>query len=202
MTARLRLAGLGPHATLLVLALLILIPFLWVMSAGFRTQISLLTGQVLFTPTLKAFNDVLFSRESDFLLNFRNSVIVAGVSTALCLAVATVAAWSLHRMRWSPWIVHSFLGWALLFNTIPPITLAGAWFVMFRTVGLDNTFVGLILAHVMLNLPMAIWLMGVFVREVPQELVEAAQIDGASVPTILRHVVIPLVAPGSPRLAS
>ena len=51
---------------------------------------------------------------------------------ALCLAVATLAAWSLHRMRWPRWVVHVFLGWALVFHMIPPIALAGAWFTMLR----------------------------------------------------------------------
>src|SRR5690606_29808836 len=127
---------------------------------------------------------------------YRNSIIVGAASTALCLAVATLAAWSLNRMRTPAWVVHSFLGWALIFHMIPPITLAGAWFVMFRSVGLDNSFLGLILAHTVLNLPMALWLMGVFVREVPEELVEAARVDGAGTPTLLGRIVLPIVRPG------
>ena len=83
-------------------------------------------------------------------------------------------------MNWPRWVVHVFLGWAMVFNMIPPIALASAWFTMERAVGLDNTFTGLILAHATLNLPMALWLMGVFVRDVPQELDEAARIDGAA----------------------
>jgi multiple sugar transport system permease protein len=67
---------------------------------------------------------------------------------------------------------------------------------MFRGVGLDNTYLGLTLAHTTLNLPMGLWLMAVFVREVPIELMEAARIDGAETPGILRHVILPLVKPG------
>jgi multiple sugar transport system permease protein len=67
---------------------------------------------------------------------------------------------------------------------------------MARAVGMDNTFLGLILAHATLNLPMAVWLMGVFVRDVPKELVEAARIDGASTPVLLRNVVLPIIMPG------
>ena len=62
--------------------------------------------------------------------------------------------------------------------------------------GSTTRFVGLILAHTTLNLPMALWLMGVFVREVPRELEEAARIDGASTPVLLRSIVLPIVAPG------
>lgn len=188
--------GLAIHAALLACAVVVLLPFVWVIGAGFRTQISLLSGDFWFTPTLFAFKDVLFSKTSDFILNFRNSLIIGVASTVVCLVVATLAAWSLHRMRWPGWVIHLFLGWALVFHMIPPITLAGAWFSMFRAVGLDNSFTGIVLAHVTLNLPMAIWLMGVFVREVPDELVQAALIDGATTPTILSRIVMPLVAPG------
>lgn len=181
---------------LVALSLLVVLPFLWVFAAGFRTQINLLMGEIWFEPTLAAFEEVLFSRTSDFLLNARNSLIVGVASTAICLAAATLGAWSLHRMRWPRWWVHLLLLWALVLQMIPPVALAGGWFVMARAVGLDNTFTGLILAHATLNLPMALWMMGVFVRDVPQELVEAARLDGASTPVLFRRVVLPLVAPG------
>ena len=162
------------HAALIAMALVVLAPFVWVIAAGFRTQISLLTGEFFFTPTLAAFQDVLFSKSSDFILNFRNSVIVA------VLATPTIAAWSLHRMRWPGWVVHLFLAWALVFHMIPPITMSGGWFAMFRALGLDNTFTAIVLAHVTLNLPMAIWLMSVFVREVPDDLVQAVLVQAAT----------------------
>lgn len=186
----------GSHAVLIAAGIAVVAPVVWVITAGFRTQISLLTGEFFFTPVLTAFAEVLFSKTSDFLVNYRNSLIVGITSTALCLTVATLAAWSLHRMRWPGWVVHSFLAWALLFHMIPPIALAGAWFTMARAVGLDNTFTALILAHTVLNLPMALWLMGVFVREVPRELEEAAAIDGASTPLLLWRIVLPIIAPG------
>lgn len=186
----------GTHAALLAMAAVVLFPFLWIAAAAFKTQISLLMGHVLFTPVLLNFEEVLFSRTSEYLHNFKNSLIVGAASTALVLAVATPAAYSLYRMRWPGWVVHSLLGWSVIFHMLPPITLAGAWYVMFRGVGLDNTYFGLVLAHTTLNLPMALWLMAVFVREVPVALIEAAQIDGATTPTILGHVVVPLVMPG------
>jgi len=184
------------HGALIAVGAAILVPVIWVVTAGFRTQISLLTGEFLFNPVLSNFVEVLFSKTSDFLVNYRNSLIVGAASTLLCLTVATLAAWSLARLDWPRWVVHVFLGWALLFQMLPPIALAGAWYTMARAVGLENSFAGLILAHTVLNLPMALWLMGVFVREVPLELEEAARIDGASTPVLLRHVVLPLVAPG------
>ena len=64
---------------------MVLLPVVWVVAAGFRTQISLLIGEFLFTPMLANFNEVLFSKTSDFLLNYRNSLIV-GISAARCSA--------------------------------------------------------------------------------------------------------------------
>jgi multiple sugar transport system permease protein len=184
------------HAALIAAGILVVIPVVWVVAAGFRTQISLLTGAFWFTPNLKSFTDVLFSKTSDFLVNYRNSLVVGIASTLICLVTATLAAWSLHRMRWPKGVIYVFLGWALVFHMFPPLALAGAWYTMMRTVGLDNSLLSVVLAHAVLNLPMAVWLMGVFVQDVPIELEEAAWIDGASTPTLLWKIVLPIIAPG------
>lgn len=189
-------SSLSIHLALVVCAVIVLLPVAWTVAAGFRTQISLLMGQIAFTPVWFNFEEVLFSKTSDFLLNYRNSIIVGVLSTALCVAAATLAAFSLNRTRWNRWVVSVFLAWTLVFHMIPPVALASAWFTMARAVGLENSFTGLVLAHATLNLPMAIWLMSVFVREVPKELEEAAIMDGASTPVLLWSVVLPVIAPG------
>ena len=102
-------AGVGErrlfaYLVLVLSALVVTVPFVWVIAAGFRTQISLLMGQFLFEPNLDAFREVLFSKTSDFLLNFQNSLIVGLASTFLCVVIGTLAGWSLHRMRWPGWV--------------------------------------------------------------------------------------------------
>ncbi len=184
------------HLALVLCALVVIAPIVWTVGAGFRTQISLLMGHMTFTPIWNNFNEVLWSKTSDFLLNYRNSIIVGVLSTLLCVVVATLAAFSLNRLKWPGWVVHIFLAWTMIFHMIPPVALASAWFTMARAVGLENTFTGLILAHATLNLPIAIWLMAVFIREMPKELEEAAVMDGASTPRVLWHVVLPLITPG------
>src|SRR4051812_30776981 len=87
---------LGAHGLLVAAAAIVLVPVAWVVAAGFKTQISLLVGAFFFSPMLNNFNEVLFSKTSDFLLNYRNSLVVGIISTVLCLGVATLAAWSLH----------------------------------------------------------------------------------------------------------
>jgi len=184
------------HIALAACALVVLGPFVWIALAGFKTQISLMIGEVAFTPTLANFRELLFSSTSDYLANFRNSLIVAIGSTVVVLAVATLAAYSIERMGWPRWAVHVFLLGAAIFNAIPSITMVGAWYVMFRGLGMYNTYPAVILAHATLNLPIGIWLMAAFIREVPTELEEAARIDGCSTPGLLWRIVVPVVMPG------
>jgi multiple sugar transport system permease protein len=186
----------GMHAGLIAAAVVVLFPFLWITAAAFKTQIALMMGQVVFTPTLANFRELLFSITSDYLANFWNSLIVAGGSTVLVLVVSTLAAYSIERLDWPRWAVHGFLLWAAVFNAIPAITMVGAWYVMFRSVGLYNTYAGLILAHATINLPIGIWLMANFVREVPREIEEAARIDGCGTTKLLWLVIVPIVMPG------
>lgn len=191
-----RVKSLAMHAALAAAAVAILGPFLWIAVASFRTQISLMMGEVAFAPVLLNFEELLFSKSSDYLANYANSLIVATATTLIVIAVATMAAYSLARLGWPRWTVHLILLWAVVFHMIPPITLVGAWFVMLRAVGLDSSFTGLVLAHVTLNLPIALWLMTIYVREVPMEIEEAARIDGATTPVVLWRIVVPLVRPG------
>jgi multiple sugar transport system permease protein len=184
------------HLGLAAAALFVLFPFAWITLAAFKTQIALMMGGLAFAPTLANFRELLFSSTSDYLANFANSAIVATASTLLVLVVATLAGWSIERAGWPRWVVHSFLLAAAVFNAIPAITMVGAWYVMFRTAGLYNTYTAVVLAHATLNLPLGIWLMATFVREVPRELEEAARIDGCSTLTLLWRVIVPIVAPG------
>ena len=184
------------HAALIAGALIVLGPFVWIALAGFKTQISLMIGEVAFTPTLANFRELLFSSTSDYIANFRNSLIVATGSTVIVLVVATLAAYSIERMGWPRWVVHLFLLGAAVFNAIPAITMVGAWYVMFRGLEMYNTYPAVILAHATLNLPLGIWLMAAFIREVPHELEEAARIDGCSTLGLLWRIIVPVVMPG------
>jgi multiple sugar transport system permease protein len=191
-----RAASFGMHAALALAALVVIFPVAWIALAAFKTQIALLRGDVFFAPVWTNFGELLFSRSSDYRADFLNSLIVASASTALVLAVATPAAYSLVRLGWPRWVPAAVLAWSLVFHMLPPITMVGPWYVMFRTLGLDNTYTGLVAAHLALNLPIGIWLMSVFVREIPIELEEAARVDGCTTPQMLARIVVPLVAPG------
>src|SRR5205823_10727553 len=96
---------------LIALAIVMVIgPFLWILMNSFKDQISILSGSWIFTPTLDSYEDVLFSRRSDFVSALATSLVVATASTAIVLVIATLAAYSLHRFRWAHWVVAGFLG--------------------------------------------------------------------------------------------
>ena len=193
---RSRTTTLATHTVLVLCALIVIAPVAWITVAAFKTQISLLTGQVLFQPTWANFDELLFSRSSDYLANFLNSLTVATASTLTIAIFSTLAAYSLHRLAWPAWVPASLLLWSVVFHMLPPITMVGPWYVMFRSVGMDNTYTCLILTNVALNLPVGIWLMSVFVRDIPVELEEAARMDGCTTPQMLWRIVFPLVLPG------
>jgi multiple sugar transport system permease protein len=174
----------------------IVLPFLYILATSLKYEIAIMQGRFLFEPTLYNYNNVLFARRSNFVGNIQNSLIVASVSTVLVLAIGTLAAYSLARMKWARWISASFLGWTMIFNTVPILTVVGPWYLLFQQIGLYNTLTALVLTHVAINLPMTVWLMMTFFRDVPPELEEAARVDGAGRAQAFRRVVLPLVVPG------
>jgi len=184
------------HLLLVGAAIVVLAPFVWIAAAAFKTQISLLLGNLLFEPVLNNFREVLFGRTSTYGRNFLNSVLIASVSTLLVMIIAFFAGYSLFRMRWPRWVINVFLIWAIGFNLVPPVALAGAWYELFRGIGLTNGTLALTLSHTTLHLPMALWLLSTFFREIPRELEEAAVIDGAGFLALLRTIILPLMAPG------
>lgn len=184
------------HMLLLLVACCVLVPFVWIISASFKTQISLLQGEIFFTPNLASYKEVLFSKTTEFFANTLNSLVIASASTLVIVIAATLGGYAMERMETPRWMVHTLLGWSVVFHMVPPITLVAAWFPLYREFHLDNTYTGMVLAHMALNLPMALWLMSSFIRDVPIELEEAARIDGCSTPYLLWKIIVPLIAPG------
>lgn len=175
---------------------LIVAPFLWVALQSFKYEIEILKGSWIFPPTLFNYEDVFYSRRSDFPSNIANSLIVASASTILVLIVGTLAAYSLSRLGWSRWIEKAFLGWTLIFNMIPPLTLVGPWYLIFRSIGLSESLIALTLTHITLHLPMTIWMMMASFNEVPRDIEEAARVDGSGRIDTFRLIALPLVRPG------
>jgi multiple sugar transport system permease protein len=190
------LGSAGRHLTLIVFGLAVLLPFLWIVVASFKTEIDITMGKVIFDPTLTHFQELLFSRGSNFARYYANSFGVALVSTLLCLVIGTLGAYSMHRLSVSNTLRAILLGWSMVYYMTPQMTLVGSWYVLYRQLGLAETYTALALTHTVMNLPMAVWLMGAFLRDVPPELEEAARIDACGPVKIFTHVVLPLLRPG------
>jgi multiple sugar transport system permease protein len=189
-------SGAAGRALVALMLVAVLGPFVWILNASFKFQIAIYAGQFPFTPTLSNYIDVLFGRRSDFASNVGNSIVVALTSTALVLIVGTLAAYSLHRFRWPAWVSAGFLGWTLVFHMVPVLTLIGPWYMAFRELGLYDTRTALVLTHVTINLPMTVWLMRAFFREIPPEIEEAARVDGCSPLEAFLRITLPLAVPG------
>ncbi len=179
-----------------IAVVLVVGPFIWILMNSFKSQIAILSGAWIFTPTLDSYQDVLMSRRSDFVSGLYSSLLVATTSTAIVLVVGTLAAYSLHRFRWASWVTAGLLGWMLAFHVIPVITMVGPWYLVFKELGLYDTRTALILTHVAINLPMAVWLMMSFFKVLPPEIEEAALVDGCRPLSAFWRVTLPLVVPG------
>jgi multiple sugar transport system permease protein len=126
--------------------------------------------------------------------SIRDSLVVAIGSTALTMLLATLAAYALSRMRFIG--QQHFVFWVLSQRMMPPIAVAIPIFFIFRDIGLRDTHLGLILAHTLINLPLAVLLLKSFFDEVPRDVDEAAMIDGATRVQTFRKVVLPMVKGG------
>ena len=137
--------------------------------------------------------------EANFLHFFLNSTIVASGSVILSLSLGVPAAYALSEMRFKGKFWLSF--WVLCTRMAPPMGFAIPFFLIYRDLGLLDTRIGLMLVYLSFNLSLVIWMAATFLREVPNELQEAAKIDGASVLQIFGRVVIPLISPGLATMA-
>jgi multiple sugar transport system permease protein len=145
-----------------------------------------------FVPTLKNYSDVLFS--SNFSRYFVNSLVVAASATVASVAAGSLAAYSLASFNFLG--KKSVIVGTLIMRMIPPVILVVPIFILYRSLGLTNGRLGLILVYIALNLPFNIWVLRTFIMEIPHELEESAFMDGCSDFTTFRKIILPLIAPG------
>jgi len=177
-------------------ALIILVPIIWVVSNSFKRQIDILTGKTFAPFTWSNYESLLFSRQSDFLGNLLNSVIISSIATTAVIMIATMAAYTLVRLNPPKWVKWMLLGWALFFHMLPTLTFVGSWFIMFSSVGLHGTYFAMISTLIVMNLPVALFLMVTFTEAVPVEIIQAARMDGCNSRQTFFQVVFPLVRGG------
>ncbi|MCZ8516852.1 carbohydrate ABC transporter permease [Paenibacillus filicis] len=175
---------------ILVLAFF-LFPFLWMLSASFKTQVQVLSSQYLFafTPTVK--NYITVFKEYDYVKFITNSLVVAVVSTAGALLLGLPAAYAIarHRMQYFAMAI-------LVAKIIPGITYLVPWYILFNQLKLVDTYTGLVLSHMVIGLPFIMWVMIPFFESFPKEVEESCWIDGCSRIRTFFQMVLPVSMPG------
>jgi len=170
-----------------------LFPFYWLMNISLKSQADL-SGSALFppNPTLDSYEAIF--RNSDFTRALLNSAIVALVTTMLSLVFGSFCAYALARLRFKGKFF--ILGAVLSITTFPAIAIAAPIFKLWTDIGLFDTIPGLIIPYITFTLPLAIYILTSFFKEIPKDLEEAALVDGATNFQAFYKVVIPLAAPG------
>jgi multiple sugar transport system permease protein len=170
-----------------------LIPFYWLVNTSLKKGASLSKGEFFPSqPTLE--NYLVVFQNPEFLLALRNSVIIAVVTTTVALVFASFAAYALARLKMRRKAM--ILTLILSVTTFPAIAIAAPMFSIWREIGLYDTLLGLIIPKLTFALPLAIYTLTSFFKEIPRELEESAYMDGATPFTAFRKVILPLAVPG------
>jgi multiple sugar transport system permease protein len=170
-----------------------LIPFYWLVNTSLKKGVSLSKGELF--PSQPTFeNYLVVFQNPEFLLALRNSVIIAVVTTTVALVFASFAAYALARLKMRRKAL--ILTLVLSVTTFPAIAIAAPMFSIWREIGLYDTLLGLIIPKLTFALPLAIYTLTSFFKEIPRELEESAYMDGATPFTAFRKVILPLAVPG------
>jgi multiple sugar transport system permease protein len=170
-----------------------LFPFYWLVNTSLKTGPDLSTSALLPpSPTLDNYDSIF--HDSNFTTALKNSAIVALVTTTLSLIVGSFCAYALARLRMKRKFL--ILAVVLSISTFPQIAIAAPIFKLWRDVGLYNTIPGLVIPYLTFALPLTIYILTSFFKEIPKDLEEAALVDGATNFEAFRKVVVPLAAPG------
>lgn len=175
-------------------AFLIFFPVLWMVLASFKTELEAISTppRLLFRPTLE--NYVAVQERADYLRFAWNSVLVSFGSTALALVIACPAA---YAMAFFPTRrTKDTLVWMLSTKFLPPVGALVPIYLIFRDTGMLDVRAGLLVVYTLINLPIVVWMLFSFFREVPHEILEAGRMDGASTREEITHLLLPLSLPG------
>jgi multiple sugar transport system permease protein len=170
-----------------------LFPFYWLVSLSLKTGADLSSSSLIPpNPTLANYKSIF--QNDDFVRALGNSVIISVVTTALAITVGSFCAYALARLRFKGkfWI----LALVLSITTFPAIAIAAPLFRLWSDIGIFNTLIGLIIPNLTFALPLTIYILVSFFKEIPKDLEEAALVDGATHFMAFRKVVVPLAAPG------
>jgi sorbitol/mannitol transport system permease protein len=178
-----------------VVGFVIFFPILWMMLASFKTELEAFAippSFLFFHWTTE--NYAAVQERSDYLHHAINSIVIAGGSTLIALLIAIPAAWS---MAFAPTKrTRDILLWMLSTKMMPPVGVLVPIYLLYRTFGLLDSRGGLIIVLCLGNLPIVVWMLFTYFKEIPKDILEAARMDGATVGRELVYVLTPMAVPG------
>ena len=179
----------------LVIVAYSLFPLVWMLSLSMKPPSDIVSGEPQFLPTTWTFDNFteVFS-QSLFTRALINSIGIALIATLFAVVVAMFAAYAIARLEFRG--KRLLLSLALAIAMFPQAALVGPLFNMWRGLGIYDTWLGLIIPYLSLTLPISIWTLAAFFRQIPWELEQAAQVDGATSWQAFRKAIVPLAAPG------
>ncbi|MEK9836231.1 MAG: carbohydrate ABC transporter permease [Deltaproteobacteria bacterium] len=171
-------------------------PIIWIIILSLKTENDAIRAplEILFSAdwTLESFSTV--QARSDYLKHFLNSVVISFGSTLLGLLVAIPAAWSMAFVPGKQ--TKNILMWMLSTKMLPPVGVLVPIYLIFRDFNLLDTRIGLTIVLSLLNLPIIVWMLYTYFKEIPSEILEAARMDGAGLKAEILHVLLPMAMPG------
>jgi multiple sugar transport system permease protein len=170
-----------------------LFPVFWILMLSLKDPATISDGRLIPSKWSTANYSDIFDQEV-FTRALVNSIGIALIATLISVVLASMAAYAIARLNFPGKAL--MLTAALAIAMFPPISIAGPLYDMWRTLGLYDTWPGLIIPYMTFTLPLAIFTLSAFFREIPWELEQAAQIDGATPWQAYRKVIVPLAAPG------
>ncbi len=180
---------------LVILILWAVLPFFWMVSTSFKTTEETYTVPLVWIPRYPTIKNFLYVvKRAPFLTYFRNSVVVAVSTTVIAIILASLAGYSFSRFKFLGG--HSLLLIFLITQMFPGALLIIPLFQIIKALKLLNTLYALVLSYITFSLPLCTWLMKGFFDQIPQELEEAAMIDGCSRVSAMVRVIFPLALPG------
>lgn len=184
----------GSVAAIAVMVVATAFPLYWTMVSSLTPESQLLEPARLVPGAITVEHYVRLFTERDFWTPIRNSLIVAGTTTVFCVALGSLCAYALARLEFAG--KTAILAFVLAVSMFPQITIVSPLYTVLRALGLIDTFPGLILPYLTFAMPLTVWLLVGFFRQLPRELEEAAMVDGAGRMRTLVAVVLPLALPG------
>jgi trehalose/maltose transport system permease protein len=177
----------------IVVAVYALLPFAWIISLSLKQPADLTDAR--FIPRSVTWDNYsnIFD-QTVFTSALRNSIGIALLSTVIAVLLATTAAYAIARLDFPG--KRFVLGAALAIAIFPQISIISPLFEIWRRIGLYDTWLGLIIPYLTFTLPLSIWLLSAYFRQIPWELEQAAEVDGATPFQAFRRVIVPLAAPG------